>query len=116
MESGVDHLENLGDLLNRISSDDRLKAIHITLYTALIQAWISYRCRNPFQVSRRRLMKLSHIRSKTNYHRCIRDLVSRGYLSYEPSYHPKNGTTVSLLGPQSETILEADSTLNLNQL
>jgi len=116
MESGVDHIEKLGDLLNRVSSDDRLKAIHISLYAALVQTWISNRCRNPFQVSRRRLMRLSHIQSKTNYHRCIRDLVTGGYLSYEPSYHPKNGTTVSLLGPQPETILRANSTLNLNQL
>lgn len=93
-----------------------MKAIHISLYTALVQAWISNRCENPFQVSRRRLMRLSHIRSKTNYHNCIRDLVRGRYLSYEPSYHPKNGTRVSLLSPQSETILEGNFLLNQNQL
>jgi hypothetical protein len=46
-------------------------------------------------------MQLSHIRSKTNYHRCIRDLIQGGYLVYEPSYHPKLGTTVTLVSKMS---------------
>ena len=96
MERCDDDLKQLAALLKQVSSDASLKPTHIALYSALVQAWISSRCRNPFHVSRSRLMQLSHIRSKTNYHRCIRDLVRGGYLAYEPSYHPKLGTTVTL--------------------
>jgi hypothetical protein len=104
-----DDLKQLAVLLKQVSSDASLKPTHIALFSALCQAWISSSCQNPFQVSRSRLMQLSHIRSKTNYHRCIRDLIRGGYLVYEPSYHPKLATTVTLVSKMSSCTVRIET-------
>jgi hypothetical protein len=43
-------------------------------------------------------MKLAKIHSKATYHKVIHELVSHGYILYNPSYHPAIGSEVSLLG------------------
>ncbi|WGQ11379.1 hypothetical protein QG516_06900 [Pedobacter gandavensis] len=42
-------------------------------------------------------MKHSAIHSFATYHKCMRDFVMEGFLDYEPSYHPKLGSQVTLL-------------------
>ena len=41
---------------------------------------------------------LSGIRSRTTYHKAMCHLKDLGYVKYRPSYHPVEGSEVSLLG------------------
>jgi hypothetical protein len=80
----------------RITSDPRITATHISLTTAICYNWILNPSALTIQVSRKQLMRLSHIRSIATYHKVIKELHSFGYIDYKPSYHPKNGSTIAL--------------------
>jgi hypothetical protein len=90
--------ESLSYLISRVASDQRLKPTHISLCVALCHAWATNRFKQCYNVSRRQLMRLSRIQSKSTYHKAISELVEMGYISYRPSYHPMEGSKVSLLG------------------
>ena len=93
----MDALSQLSDFISRAASDERLKPTHISLYVALCHAWITNRFQQCYNVSRSELMRLSHIQSKSTYHKAISELVNMGYISYHPSYHPRKGSKVTLL-------------------
>ena len=92
----MDKLQQLTLRLNRASSDARLKRPHLALYLALCNEWIANQFHNPYNISRRKLMAASRIRSRVTYHKVITELKSFGYLRYSPSYHPVKGSSVSL--------------------
>lgn len=94
----MDTPNQLSSFISRVASDERLKPTHISLYVALCHAWITNRFQQCYNVSRRQLMRLSRIQSKSTYHKTISDLASMGYIRYHPSYHPMEGSKVSLLG------------------
>lgn len=86
--------KNVFSLWLKASADERLLATHMSLFSAL---WIAYHLQKkiqPFQVSRKKLMSCSKIASTRTYHKCIRELIESGYILYEPSYHPLNGSEV----------------------
>jgi hypothetical protein len=93
----MEKLDQLSDFINRVVSDERLKPTHVALYVALCHAWITNRFQQRYNVSRRKMMRLSRIKSKSTYHKAISELVDMGYISYHPSYHPKEGSKVTLL-------------------
>ncbi|MBN8653924.1 MAG: hypothetical protein J0L67_21015 [Cytophagales bacterium] len=93
----MENLNRLTRLLQRVTADVGLRACHISLYTALCQGWIENGCRNPFNISRRKIMKLARINSLATYHRIIHELINSKYIQYNPSYHPIKGSEVSLL-------------------
>ena|SRR5687768_7667672 len=92
--------DQLSDFISRVASDERLKPTHISLYVALCHSWIINRFKQRYNVSRKRLMRQSRIQSKSTYHKAISELVDMGYISYRPSYHPKEGSKVTLLAGQ----------------
>jgi hypothetical protein len=93
----IETQHRLSNLISRAASDERLKPTHISLYFALCHAWIINRFQQSYNVSRSKLMILSRIQSKTTYHKTISELASMGYIRYAPSYHPIEGSKVSLL-------------------
>lgn len=93
----MNSVEQLNSFLARVTSDASLTTTHIGLCTALAVAWIDSGLINPFNVSRSRLMSASRIKSKATYHKVIADLIALSYLQYIPSYHPVNGSQVSIL-------------------
>lgn len=50
-------------------------------------------------------MSLSKIKSLTTYHSLMKDLITFGYIGYEPSFHPQFGSKVELKDPHSIQIL-----------
>jgi hypothetical protein len=94
----MDKLKQLAHYLNGVASDVRLKPTHIALYFALCHQWIVCNCENTFNVTRRQLMRTAHIRSIATYHKVMSQLQAFGYLHYAPSYHPQQGSSVSLIG------------------
>jgi hypothetical protein len=93
----MEMLFRLSKFMNKVVSDERLKPIHIALYFALCHTWITSKFQQSYSVSRRQLMRLSRIQSKSTYHKAISDLVDMRYIRYHPSYHPKEGSKVTLL-------------------
>lgn len=81
-------------LLRHMSKDERLNATHVSLFTGLFIHWQRSGFISPFAVTRKVLMAYSKIASIATYHKCIRELDAYGYISYQPSFHPKLGSQV----------------------
>ena len=94
----METLDRLTGLINRAASDERLRPTHISLYFALCHSWIVNKFQRRYHISRRQLMMLSGIRSPTTYHKAMCQLKALGYVKYRPSYHPVEGSEVSLVG------------------
>jgi hypothetical protein len=93
----MDKFPQLSRYLDKLVSDNRLKLVHISLSLALFHSCMANKLRSPFKVTRKILMKSSHIRSKATYHKAIKELQLFGYLRYRPSYHPINASQAELL-------------------
>ena len=81
-------------LVSRMGKDHRLMATHISLFTALFVQLQRNDFISPFPVTRNVLMGYSRIASVATYHKCIRELDEYGYIGYQPSYHPVNGSLI----------------------
>ena len=92
----MDSIEQLTRYIHKMVSDERLKPVHLSLSMALCHSWIESRFESPYHVSRRLLMRASHIRSKATYHKAIKELQRLGYLKYSPSYHPRKGSQITM--------------------
>ena len=93
----IDNLQQLNEILERITLERNIKPTHVSLYTALCLAWLGARCVSPFIISRRMIMDRSMIKSKATYHSVLDDLQKLGYITYNPSCHPGKRSTVALL-------------------
>lgn len=83
-------------LVEKIVKVKGLQPSRISVYLAMLQLWKEQKCCNPFQISRRKIMKLSGINSIVTYHTCISELKDRGMVEYQPSYNPKLGSRIKL--------------------
>jgi hypothetical protein len=87
-------LADYGRLIRRMGNDERLLATHVSLFTALFISWQRNEYVSPFAITRKTLMVFSKIASVATYHKCIRELDEFGYIRYQPSYHPANGSLI----------------------
>ena len=81
-------------LLNAIQQDKGLSPFPISLFTAMIALWQQQQYAHPFRISRCKLMEVSGIRSPATYHKCLKLLISRHYILYEPSFNPHRGSLI----------------------
>jgi len=84
------------NFLKRAAIDSHLFPSHIILFISIFYYSPEKNPKGFFQVSRRKLMQFSRIKSKTTYHKCIADLVHFKYITYEPSFDPYLASKVSL--------------------
>lgn len=84
-------------LVEKIVKEKGLQPSRTAVFLAMLQLWKEQKYSNPFQISRRKIMKLSGIKSIVTYHTCISELKDRGMVEYQPSYHPKLGSEVRLM-------------------
>ncbi|MEB2774631.1 hypothetical protein SYJ56_04895 [Algoriphagus sp. D3-2-R+10] len=84
-------------LVERIVKEPDLQPSRVSVYLAMLQLWKEQKRCNPFQISRRKIMKLSGVKSIVTYHKCISELKDRGIVEYRPSYHPKLGSEAKLI-------------------
>lgn len=87
----------LSGFFEQAVNDARLLPTHISLFAAIFYFSKDDPPGDPFQVSRSKLMRYSRIRSIATYHKCMRELVVYGYILYEPSWHPRKGSKITLL-------------------
>lgn len=83
--------------VERIVKERDIQPTRVSVFLAMIQLWKEQKRCNPFQISRRKIMKLSGVKSIVTYHKCISELTDRGLVEYRPSYHPRMGSKISLL-------------------
>ncbi|MXV16537.1 hypothetical protein [Hufsiella ginkgonis] len=88
---------SLARLVSRIAYDGRLTVTHISLYMGLLVLWQESGCLTPFRISRLDLMAISKIGSIATYHKRLKELISFGYVRYQPSYHPTKASNAELL-------------------
>jgi len=93
----MDNLELLKDYIRKITSDKRLKPVHVSLLIALCEHWIISDFNICYTISRKILMERSRIKSKATYHKVLGDLQRFGLSKYIPSYHPRHGSTIKLI-------------------
>lgn len=86
----------LSRFLGKAAYDSRLLPAHICLYTAMLSVWEQRRFSTPFRITRKELMHLSKLASTATYHKCLKELVSYGYVNYEPSYNHYVGSRIYL--------------------
>ncbi|MEB2785018.1 hypothetical protein [Algoriphagus persicinus] len=82
--------------VERIVKERNLQPTRVAVFLALLKLWKEQKRCNPFQISRRKIMKLSGVKSIVTYHKCISELTDRGLVEYQPSYHPRLGSEVRL--------------------
>lgn len=78
------------------SVDDRLNAMHISLYHALFQFWNMNRFRNPISMNRPQVLSYCKIGSNHTFYKCLNELHRWGYIDYQPSHSPSKRSYVSL--------------------
>lgn len=86
----------LNPLLLKISADQKLYPSHCFILLALLGVYQEKNYSMPFQISRRKLMCLTKVRSIATYHKCIKELVSLWYILFELSYDPLTRSDVYL--------------------
>jgi hypothetical protein len=84
-------------MLLSLSKDERITVWHIGTMLGIIQLAAESRLDAVIYISRSKVMALGHINNIVTYHKCIRELVEFGYITYTPSYHPGKRTTVEIL-------------------
>jgi len=90
--------DTLDQFLKQAAADKRLFPTHISLFMAIFYHSHAELPLTPFQVSRRTLMMFSRIKSKATYHKCLSELVTFGYINYQPSFDPFKASKVSIIG------------------
>ena len=96
-EYGVNYILHLNEAFYKISQDDYLNPTHVSLYFSLFYCWNIRRFQNPFIIQRDEIMCLSKVKSKSTYHRCIKDLEVSGYILYLPSKNAMTGSRIKML-------------------
>ena len=92
----MNYITHLNGMLETFGKDIRLNPKHVSLYMALFRRWNSARFPEWFPISRKDLMKTASIGSKSNYHRCLRNLHQWGYVKYKPS-HCVSGSRIKMI-------------------
>lgn len=80
-------LKEIREAYLNLIQDGRISVWHISMYTAFLYICLNNNCINPISVTRRTLMKSTHIRSIVTYHKCLKELQEWGYIHYVPSYN-----------------------------
>lgn len=98
----MNYNKHLTGFYAKVAQENSLNPSHLSLYMALFQFWNFNRFKNPVNISRDEVMRISKIHSKATYHKCIKDLHSLAYFDYHPSYNPFTGSLVYMFDFSNE--------------
>ncbi|CAD0004749.1 hypothetical protein [Flavobacterium chungangense] len=87
---------NAIEYLPNYMDDQRLNIWHLAILTAILGLGYKQGQGRRIKVSRRKIMKLSHVNTLQTYHKYFKQLQDLGYLKYKPSYHPSCKSEVKL--------------------
>jgi len=86
--------------LSKLENDARLNVWHFALLTAILLLGARQGQSKVINVSRSRLMALSHIQTLPTYHKYFKELQEMEIIRYIPSYHPAYKSKVEWLLPE----------------
>lgn len=89
----MEGFEQVADFYDTIGSDVRINVYHISLYLALTHLRSLCGWQNPVTIYRGQVMRLGRM-SRRTYNKSMKDLVLFGYLKYEHSTDPAEGSKV----------------------
>ncbi|MCH7406305.1 hypothetical protein [Belliella aquatica] len=89
--------QKISQIVNSLINDNTFQTSHISIGLALIHEFLLNGGSEFFRISRRKIMKHSQVKSLGTYHRCMKELVKKNLITYNPSYHPKLGSEVSFV-------------------
>ncbi|WPQ61940.1 hypothetical protein SIO70_26615 [Chitinophaga sancti] len=89
-------IEKLMMYIGTLSRDERIKPKHITIFLTLVYIGLLQNSGDQIRITRRVVMETAHIKGIPTYHKYINDLQSFGYIDYQPSYHPAEGSRVTI--------------------
>ena len=92
----VNYISHLNGVLRIFSQDPKILSAHRSLYLAFFEVWNQNRFPQKLMVNSKQIMALAKIRSRTTYHKLIRDLKILGYLKYYPSNNPLIGSIIEM--------------------
>ena len=87
--------EAINNFYDTIAEDNRIGYSHISLYVTLLYLMQGKPIKDPLFIYRARVMQISRM-SRRTYNKCMRELVEYGYIKYEPSSNPAQGSKVIL--------------------
>ena len=88
-------IEAINNFYETIAEDNRIGYSHISIYITLLYFIQDKPLNNPLHIYRERIMKTARM-SRRTYNKCMRELVDYGYIKYEPSSNPAQGSKVIL--------------------
>jgi hypothetical protein len=88
---------NLAIFMKNAISDDRINRTQLSLFIALLICWQEQNSLDQFRITRKSLMKKSKIPAISTYHRCLKKLISLGYIEYEPNFNHYKGSKVKII-------------------
>lgn len=94
----------LDSCLDKMMNDHRITVWNGSLYVVLLHLWMANSFQCPFSISRQIVMKRAHIGSIVTYHKCIRELQQYNYIVYVPSYHPHEGSKITIIFDEQPSI------------
>lgn len=112
----INYIQQNIAFFRRAYQDDRLSPFHISLYMALFQFWNVNRFQETFTAPRGDIMKLSKVRSKSTYSKCLNELTKWQYICYKPSNNPFVKSTFSLVIKWTSLNQESQITCPPNEL
>ncbi len=78
-------------------NDEKLNVWHQALLNGILYLACLQKQPKIINVSRRKLMAVSHIATLPTYHKYLKELQDMGYISYRPSYDPRYKSEVEVL-------------------
>ena len=108
----MNYIRHLNGFFMRMSEDQRMTSLHISLYMALFQVWNLNRFQNPFTIVRDEMMQLSRIGSVNTYARCIKQLQEWGYIRYVHTSNMYVGSLVTCISFDTATDTARDTGRN----
>lgn len=94
--SEVNYISHLNVVLRKFADDDKISSSHRSLYLAFFELWNQKRFPKTIILNSKQVMALAKIRSRTTYHKLLRDLTNWGYLKYHPSTSPRMGSLIEM--------------------
>ena len=88
-------IEAINNFYETIAEDNRIGYSHISIYITLLYFIQDKPLNIPLHIYRERIMKTARM-SRRTYNKCMRELVDYGYIKYEPSSNPAQGSKVYL--------------------
>jgi len=92
----MDLKEHFTGFYEAILADPRITTVHISMYMALLFAYLQHESENPIQIDRDVLMEYSKMNARATYYKSLQDLHDFGYVRYIPSHNIFLGSLVYL--------------------